>query len=255
MNHLAVLPRILFIYLAAFLIMSLAYAEETTPPADATKTAPAEASKAADTAKPEESAKPAEPAKKETKKQAKSKGGKKMFALMDTTMGKIKIELFSEKAPKTVENFVGLAEGTKEWTDPKSGKKQKKPYYDGIIFHRVIDGFMVQTGDPTGTGMGGPGYQFADEFHKDLKHTGPGILSMANAGPNTNGSQFFITVEKTEFLDFDHPRNLPRKGGHAVFGKVVEGLDVVQKISKTPRDSSDRPLTEVKINSVKIVRE
>ncbi len=176
-------------------------------------------------------------------------------ALFDTTLGSFVIQLYDDKAPKTVENFVGLAEGTKEWTDPKTREKVKRPYYDGIIFHRVIDGFMIQGGDPTGTGMGGPGYQFADEFHKDLKHSGPGMLSMANAGPNTNGSQFFITVAKTEFLDFDHPQNLGRKGGHAVFGKVIEGMEVVNAIAKAPKDGRDRPLKEVKINSVKIVRE
>jgi len=167
-----------------------------------------------------------------------------MHALLDTTMGQIKILLHDKKTPKTIDNFVGLAEGTKEFTDPKSREKMKKPFYDGLIFHRVIPGFMIQGGDPTGTGMGGPGYRFADEFHPELRHNKPGILSMANSGPNTNGSQFFITIEPTPWLD-DH---------HTIFGEVVEGLDVVLAIAKAPRDGRDKPKTEVKINSLKILR-
>jgi peptidyl-prolyl cis-trans isomerase A (cyclophilin A) len=142
-------------------------------------------------------------------------------------MGNFTIELFEQQAPKTVENFVKLAE---------------KKFYDGVIFHRVIDGFMIQGGDPTGTGRGGPGYQFADEFHPQLKHTSEGILSMANAGPNTNGSQFFITLTATPHLD----------GKHAVFGKVVEGMDVVKKIGKTPTKAGDRPVTDVVMKAVRI---
>jgi peptidyl-prolyl cis-trans isomerase A (cyclophilin A) len=156
------------------------------------------------------------------------------FALFDTTEGNFKIKLFADKAPKTVENFVSLAEGT----------KTGKPFYDGIIFHRVIPDFMIQGGCPEGSGRGGPGYKFADEFHPDLKHSKKGILSMANAGPNTNGSQFFITVAQTSFLD----------NKHAVFGEVVEGYDVVEKISRLPRNSQDRPKTDVKIKSVRIER-
>lgn len=156
------------------------------------------------------------------------------YAAFDTTEGKFKIKLHADKAPNTVENFVSLAEGT----------KTGKPFYDGTIFHRVIPGFMVQGGDPEGTGRGGPGYQFADEFHPSLKHTKPGILSMANAGPNTNGSQFFITVAATTWLD----------NKHSVFGEVTEGYDVVEKISKVPRGAQDRPAKEVRINSVKIER-
>jgi peptidyl-prolyl cis-trans isomerase A (cyclophilin A) len=159
-------------------------------------------------------------------------------------MGKFTIELFEKQAPNTVANFVGLAEGSKEWKDPKTGQViTGKPFYDGVIFHRVIDGFMIQGGDPTGTGMGGPGYRFPDEIHPELKHTSEGTLSMANAGPNTNGSQFFITLGPTPHLD----------GRHAVFGRVVEGMDVVKQIGKT-KTSRDRPVTDVVMNKVTIER-
>ena len=157
-----------------------------------------------------------------------------IYALFDTTEGAFKVKLFAEQAPKTVENFVGLAEGT----------KTGNPFYNGTIFHRVIPGFMIQGGDPEGTGRGGPGYKFADEFHPSLKHAKPGVLSMANAGPNTNGSQFFITVAPTPHLD----------NRHSVFGEVTEGYNVVEKISKVSRNSQDRPLKEVRIQSVKIER-
>jgi peptidyl-prolyl cis-trans isomerase A (cyclophilin A) len=156
------------------------------------------------------------------------------FANFDTTEGKFKIKLFADKAPKTVENFVGLAEGA----------KTGKPFYDGLIFHRVIPNFMIQGGCPEGSGRGGPGYKFADEFHPSLRHSKKGILSMANSGPNTNGSQFFITVAETSWLD----------NKHTVFGEVVEGYDVVEKISKVPKNSGDRPAKDVKINSVTIER-
>jgi peptidyl-prolyl cis-trans isomerase A (cyclophilin A) len=157
-----------------------------------------------------------------------------IFAAFDTSEGQFKVKLFADRVPNTVENFVSLAEGT----------KTGKPFYDGTVFHRVIPDFMIQGGDPEGTGRGGPGYRFADEFHKDLKHTKPGLLSMANAGPNTNGSQFFVTVAATPWLD----------NKHSIFGEVTEGYDVVQKISLTPRGGQDRPLKEVRINSVKIER-
>ena len=172
------------------------------------------------------------------------KKDKKMFAIFDTTMGKFKVQLFPDKAPKTVENFVGLAEGTKEWTDTK-GKKEKKKLYDGTIFHRVIKDFMIQGGDPKGNGTGGPGYQFGDEFDPSLKHSKPGILSMANAGPGTNGSQFFVTVVPTPWLD----------NKHSIFGEVVEGMDVVLKISKVEVQPGDRPKTDIKINSITIERQ
>jgi len=157
-----------------------------------------------------------------------------IYAAFDTTEGTFKIELFDAQAPRTVENFVSLAEG----------KKTGKPFYDGTIFHRVIPDFMIQGGDPQGTGRGGPGYNFADEFHPKLRHSKPGILSMANAGPNTNGSQFFITVAATPFLD----------NRHSVFGEVTEGYEVVKKISQAPRNAQDRPLKEVRVKSVKIER-
>ena len=157
-----------------------------------------------------------------------------VFAAFDTTAGAFKVKLFADKTPRTVENFVSLADGS----------KTGKPFYDGTVFHRVIPDFMIQGGDPEGTGRGGPGYRFADEFHSSLKHSKPGILSMANAGPNTNGSQFFITVAATPWLD----------NKHTVFGEVVEGYEVVKKISQVPRNPQDRPLEEVKVRSVKIER-
>lgn len=158
-----------------------------------------------------------------------AKGAKNMnrIAVFETNMGTFEIELFEDKAPKTAKNFIDLAE---------------KGFYNGIIFHRIIDGFMIQGGDPEGTGMGGPGYTIKDEFHKDLKHDSEGILSMANAGPDTGGSQFFITLVKTPWLD----------GHHAVFGKVTKGMDVVKKIGKVETDFSDRPLSKVVMEKVTI---
>jgi peptidyl-prolyl cis-trans isomerase A (cyclophilin A) len=167
-----------------------------------------------------------------------------LFATFKTSMGDIKVRLFEDKAPKTVENFVGLATGTKEWTDPKTGQKVKRPLYNGTLFHRVIPNFMIQGGDPLGRGTGGPGYKFADEFSPDLRHSKPGILSMANAGPNTNGSQFFITTVPTPHLD----------NRHSVFGEVVEGLDVVVAIGNVPRGAQDRPQKDVVLNEVVISR-
>lgn len=166
------------------------------------------------------------------------------YAIFETTEGNIVIKLLEKEAPKTVENFVGLAEGTKEFTDAKTGKKTKRNFYDGLIFHRVIPKFMIQGGCPLGTGTGDPGYRFADEFHPSLKHSKAGKLSMANAGPGTNGSQFFITVAPTPWLD----------NKHSIFGEVVEGQDVADKISNLPRDSSDRPKTPVVMKTVRIER-
>jgi peptidyl-prolyl cis-trans isomerase A (cyclophilin A) len=152
--------------------------------------------------------------------------------------------LFEKEAPNTVANFIGLAEGTKEFSDPRSGQKVKKPFFDGLTFHRVIPNFMIQGGCPLGTGTGGPGYRFADEFNASLRHDKTGKLSMANSGPNTNGSQFFVTVAATPWLD----------GKHTVFGEVVEGEDVALKISELPRDAGDRPRTPVTLNKVRIER-
>ena len=167
------------------------------------------------------------------------------LARFDTTEGAFTIRLFDQEVPNTVANFVGLAEGTKEWTDPRTGeRKSGTPFYDGVIFHRVIDGFMIQGGDPLGKGVGGPGYKFADEFHPGLRQDRAGILSMANSGPNTNGSQFFITLGPTPHLD----------KRHSVFGEVIEGLDVVKKIGKVRTGSMDRPATDVVINKVTIER-
>ena len=166
-----------------------------------------------------------------------------MFANFETNKGNFKVKLFNDRVPKIVENFVGLAEGTKEFTDPKTGEKTKRPFYDGLIFHRVIKDFMIQGGCPQGTGTGGPGYRFEDEIIPGQnKHDKPGILSMANAGPNTNGSQFFITTVPTPWLD----------KGHTVFGEVVEGYNVVDEIGKVRTAPGDRPLEPVVLKKVTI---
>ena len=167
------------------------------------------------------------------------------YAIFNTSEGAIVCRLFEKEAPKTVANFTDLAEGKREWTHPVSGKKSKDRLYDGTIFHRVIPDFMIQGGDPAGNGMGGPGYQFADETqgspHKFAK---PGKLAMANAGPNTNGSQFFITVAATTWLT----------GKHTIFGEVTEGQNVVDKITAVPRNRQDRPNQDVVLQSVVIER-
>ncbi|MFP4174912.1 MAG: peptidylprolyl isomerase [Halobacteriales archaeon] len=166
-------------------------------------------------------------------------------AVLHTSEGDIKIELYDERAPRTVENFLGLATGEKEWTDPDTGEDvEGEPLYDDVLFHRVIDGFMIQTGDPTGTGRGGPGYTFDDEFHDELRHDGAGVVSMANSGPNTNGSQFFITLDETPHLD----------DRHAVFGRVTDGMDVVREIGGVDTDANDRPVEDVVLESVTVDR-
>lgn len=177
---------------------------------------------------------------------------KNPVAVFETTLGTFKVELRPDWAPKTVENFVGLAKGTKEFVDSKTGEKVKKPFYNGIIFHRVIENFMIQGGDPTGTGRGGPGYQFNDEFDKHPGFTKKGQLAMANAGPNTNGSQFFITTAVTSHLN---PRDngYGQKSGHTIFGEVMEGYDVVEKIEKVEKGPGDRPVEPVVIKSVTII--
>ena len=168
------------------------------------------------------------------------------YAHFTTSEGKFTIQLYDQDAPKTVENFVGLATGAKEWTDPRTGRKSTAPYYNGTVFHRVIDGFMIQGGDPLGTGTGGPGYTFRDEFHPSLRHSKAGILSMANAGPGTNGSQFFITLAATPWHD----------NKHSVFGEVVDGMDVVRRIGSTPTGKpGDRPVKPITVETVEIRRD
>ena len=167
------------------------------------------------------------------------------YAVFDTSEGTVVCRLFEKEAPKTVANFTDLAEGKREWTHPVSGKKSKDPLYNGTIFHRVIPQFMIQGGDPAGSGFGGPGYQFEDETKgSPHKFDEPGKLAMANAGPNTNGSQFFITVVPTAWLT----------GKHTIFGEVVEGRDVVQKIVNTPRNRQDKPNKDVVVKTVVIER-
>ncbi|QFU81680.1 peptidylprolyl isomerase [Natronorubrum aibiense] len=164
-------------------------------------------------------------------------------ATLHTNRGDIEVELYDERAPRTVDNFVGLATGGKTWTDPETGEEvEGEPLYDDVAFHRIIEGFMIQGGDPTETGRGGPGYQFDDEFHDDLRHDDAGILSMANSGPNTNGSQFFITLDAQPHLD----------GRHSVFGKVTDGMDVVREIGSVDTDRNDKPRDEVVLESVSV---
>jgi len=168
-------------------------------------------------------------------------------ATIHTNLGDITLDLFPDHAPKTVRNFTGLAEGTQEWTDPKLKAKSTKPLYDGTIFHRVIDGFMIQGGCPLGTGTGGPGYRFADEVNSGLAFDRPYLLAMANAGPNTNGSQFFITVKETGWLN----------GKHTIFGEVADqsSRDVVDAIAKVATGANDRPVQDVTISSITITRD
>jgi len=173
-----------------------------------------------------------------------AKGGGKTIARFDTSMGAFAVELFDKDAPKTVANFVGLANGTKEWTDPKTNEKVKRPYYNGLSFHRIIAGFMIQGGDPLGTGTGGPGFSIPDEFQSGRKLEKAGILAMANKGtPGSGGAQFFITLAPTPWLN----------GKHTVFGEVIEGMDVIEKMGavKTSKPG-DKPLTPVVIKTVKI---
>jgi len=167
-------------------------------------------------------------------------------AIVSTSLGDIRITLFADQAPTTVRNFTELAEGTKEWTDPRVRSKSTAPLYNGTIFHRVIPGFMIQGGDPLGTGTGGPGYRFEDEFHPELTFDKPYLLAMANAGPNTNGSQFFITVAPTTWLNFKH----------SIFGEVADqaSRDVVDAIAAVETGAQDRPRTDVTINSITIER-
>lgn len=170
---------------------------------------------------------------------------KKIYAKFETNQGDFTCLLYPDSAPKTVANFVGLAKGDKEWLDPKTGDKQKKPLYNGTIFHRVIPDFMIQGGDPLGNGTGGPGYEFEDEFDPILVFANPGTLAMANSGPNSNGSQFFITVAPTPWLN----------GKHTIFGRVTEGYDVVEAISKAKSGMNDRPAKDIVLKKVTIIEE
>ncbi|WP_241758687.1 peptidylprolyl isomerase [Pyxidicoccus parkwayensis] len=173
----------------------------------------------------------------------KVQAGQEVYATLKTNLGDITVRLFSKDAPKTVANFVGLATGEKPWTDPQTGQRVTgKPLYNGVIFHRVIPGFMIQGGDPTGTGRGDPGYRFEDEFQSGRTFNKPGLLAMANAGPGTNGSQFFITTSTPDYLN----------NRHTIFGEVVQGYDVVEKISNVSRDSRDRPQSPVVINKIEM---
>lgn len=169
-----------------------------------------------------------------------------IYVTIATTLGDVRVQLFPNHAPKTVANFVELAEGTREWVDPRTGERGKTPLYDGTVFHRVISGFMIQGGDPLGTGTGGPGYRFNDEIHPELAFTKPYLLAMANAGPGTNGSQFFITVDATAWLT----------GKHTIFGEVADqaSRDVVDTIAATQTGAMDRPTTDVVVEKVTVER-
>lgn len=214
----------------AFLSSSLLFAQQSAPPATPPATTPAANQELPDSPDTQAhvSPQPTGPT-----------------AVLDTSMGRITCKLFSKEAPKTVENFVGLAEGTKDWTDPATHKKMHgKPLYDGTQFHRVIPEFMIQGGDPTGTGMGDPGYMFEDEFDPNLNFDVPGRLAMANSGPNTNGSQFFITEVPTEYLN----------GKHTIFGQCDDSsILVVKSIARVERDSNDKPIDPVILKKVTIV--
>jgi peptidyl-prolyl cis-trans isomerase A (cyclophilin A) len=169
-----------------------------------------------------------------------------LYAILKTNMGDVEVRLFPNHAPKTVRNFVELAEGAREWVDPRDGSKSTAPLYDGTLFHRVISGFMIQGGDPLGTGTGGPGYRFPDEFHPELQFDRPYLLAMANAGPGTNGSQFFITVGPTPHLNRQH----------TIFGEVADaaGREIVDRISAVATGRNDRPVEDVVLESVVIER-
>ena len=230
-------------------------AATTAPPAAApapTPTPPAATEKPTEppAAAPAPSAdKPADSAPADTSKPSAAKYGPGIYAHFTTTNGNFIVKFFDKDAPATVANFVGLAEGKKPWTDPRSGRQIRRPYYRNVIFHRVIPNFMIQGGDPEGTGMGGPGYTFDDEISPTHKHNKAGIVSMANRGPNTNGGQFFITVAPYPSLD----------GKYSIFGEVVEGLDNVIAISKVPTtgprgEPANKPKKDVIISNVRIER-
>jgi peptidyl-prolyl cis-trans isomerase A (cyclophilin A) len=231
--------------------------EATTPPAtpepppavDPAAAAPTEAPKAEPTAAPKAAPKAAEAKPDAEKAPARATSNRKpgLYAHFQTNQGNFTAELNEKEAPGTVKNFAGLADGSIEWTDPRTGAKQKKPYYDGLTFHRIIDNFMIQGGDPLGNGTGGPGFTIKDEYN-NLKHDKAGVLAMARTtAPDSAGSQFYITVTATPFLD---GQRIP----YVVFGQVTEGVDIVQKIGKTPTAPGDRPLSPVVINKITIER-
>ena len=213
------------------------------PPAPTPETPAPSTEKPADA--PGTAAKPVEPAVEDTAKPSASKHGPGVYAHFTTNHGTMIARLFDKEVPRTVENFVGLAEGKKQWRNPRTNSMVRRPYYNNLTFHRIIPGFMIQGGDPEGTGMGGPGYTFDDEFNPKLRHTKAGILSMANAGPNTNGGQFFITLAPTPHLD----------NRHSVFGELVEGMDTLRAIGKVRTEKpGDKPVEPVVIKSVRIER-
>jgi peptidyl-prolyl cis-trans isomerase A (cyclophilin A) len=209
----------------------------TAPAAEPIPSAPAESAPA------NQGARTRPPAENPGSWQKKALEGQELYATLETSEGKVVVQLFSKDAPLTVANFVGLATGEQQWTDPRTGQVMKgKPLYEGIIFHRVIPGFMVQGGDPLGMGSGSPGYNFEDEFQSGRAFDKPGLLAMANRGPTTNGSQFFITTSAPRHLD----------DRHTIFGQVVKGYEVVEKISKVQRDQRDKPLKDVVLKKVQL---
>jgi peptidyl-prolyl cis-trans isomerase A (cyclophilin A) len=215
-------------------------APSTDKPAAAPEAAPAPSATEKPAPSPGSAAKPTD----ETAKPASAKYGPGVYARITTNHGVMLARLFDKDAPKTVENFVSLAEGKKQWRNPRTNTMVRRPYYNNLTFHRIIPRFMIQGGDPEGTGMGGPGYQFADEFSPKLKHGKAGILSMANSGPNTNGGQFFITLGPTPHLD----------NRHSVFGEVVEGMDTLMAIGKVRTGPNDAPVEPVVMKTVRIER-
>jgi peptidyl-prolyl cis-trans isomerase A (cyclophilin A) len=216
---------------ALVLSTSLAWAQAGDAGAAASEKAPAK-----------KAAAPAAAAASGTKWTAKVAEGKDLYATLKTSEGDVVVKLFTKDAPKTVENFVGLATGEKEWTHPATGKKSKDPLYSNLIFHRVIPNFMVQGGDPLGTGTGDPGYRFADEFAGSHKFDKVGMLAMANSGPNTNGSQFFITTAATPWLN----------NKHTIFGEVISGYEVVAKMGSAPRNAMDRPNKDIVLQKIEV---
>ncbi len=192
---------------------------------------------------PAQAAAPAQPQFAAGSWQAKAMAGQDIYATFKTNLGDVTVKLFAKDAPKTVTNFVGLASGEKDWRNPATGESKKGvPLYNGTIFHRVIEGFMIQGGDPLGSGRGDPGYDFEDEFQSGRTFNKPGLLAMANKGPNTNGSQFFITTSQPAHLN-NH---------HTIFGEVIKGYEVVSTIEKVPKGPGDRPLQPVTIESIQL---